>query len=346
VIDISPYISNLLFDHDCVIVPGFGGFVANYKPAEIIHAEHTIYPPSKAISFNKYLRNNDGLLVNAVRSNRNISFDEATQLIALWVNSSNSLLKHNESLHLAKIGVLQNDIEGNTQFIPDFSINYLKSSFGLKPVYAQPVMRGKEVELTFDHDYKTVQQKPAASFKRVWKIAAAVLLLVGAFAMMELMWLGIEIPSMRIDEASVMSIFPPFMQQVEPDIKPLPIEAESTPVTPIQGDTTKDETALNEAIVKQEAVEETTPQIIAPKISATENAGGYFVIIGAFKEQQNAENAMALLGNKFSDKDVFIEPAGQLTKVGFYAGSRFADAKIALDSAREICPDSWLLKKN
>ena len=31
---LSLYISNLLFDHDCVTVPGFGSFLGNYKSAE------------------------------------------------------------------------------------------------------------------------------------------------------------------------------------------------------------------------------------------------------------------------------------------------------------------------
>jgi hypothetical protein len=32
---IEQYISELLYKYDCVIVPGLGGFVANYKSATI-----------------------------------------------------------------------------------------------------------------------------------------------------------------------------------------------------------------------------------------------------------------------------------------------------------------------
>ncbi|NLA48282.1 MAG: hypothetical protein GX876_02335, partial [Bacteroidales bacterium] len=60
--DITSFIRELLFSHDCVIVPGFGGFVGNYAPARIDRATSTFYPPSKQISFNRNLRNNDGLL--------------------------------------------------------------------------------------------------------------------------------------------------------------------------------------------------------------------------------------------------------------------------------------------
>ena len=29
------FLAELLYDHDCVIVPGFGGLVANYRPAKL-----------------------------------------------------------------------------------------------------------------------------------------------------------------------------------------------------------------------------------------------------------------------------------------------------------------------
>ena len=36
----DPYINELLFDHDCVIVTDLGGFIANYRPASINPALH------------------------------------------------------------------------------------------------------------------------------------------------------------------------------------------------------------------------------------------------------------------------------------------------------------------
>ena len=61
---IDNYICELLYDHDCVIIPGLGGFIANFEPARIIRKQHTIMPPSKKIAFNGKLKNNDGLLAD------------------------------------------------------------------------------------------------------------------------------------------------------------------------------------------------------------------------------------------------------------------------------------------
>ena len=45
------YISELLYRHDCVILPGLGGFITNYRSAQIHPVSHTLRPPSKSISF-------------------------------------------------------------------------------------------------------------------------------------------------------------------------------------------------------------------------------------------------------------------------------------------------------
>lgn len=44
---LDQYISELLFHHDCVIVPGLGGFVVNYKSAHISAVQNTFYPVKK-----------------------------------------------------------------------------------------------------------------------------------------------------------------------------------------------------------------------------------------------------------------------------------------------------------
>ena len=50
---VAHYISELLFLHDCVIVPEFGGFVGNKKSAYINPISGIIYSPSKQLLFNK-----------------------------------------------------------------------------------------------------------------------------------------------------------------------------------------------------------------------------------------------------------------------------------------------------
>ena len=92
------YISKLLFRYDCVIVPNLGGFVTNYKPANIHPIKNTFYPPSKGISFNKNLIHNDGLLANAISQENGISYEKALSIIEQGVAKIQQDLKHQNYL--------------------------------------------------------------------------------------------------------------------------------------------------------------------------------------------------------------------------------------------------------
>ena len=61
-VNLDKYIRELLLQHDCVILPGLGGFVANYRPATFDAFQKTAIPPSREILFNANLMHNDGLL--------------------------------------------------------------------------------------------------------------------------------------------------------------------------------------------------------------------------------------------------------------------------------------------
>ena len=64
-IELSRHIEALLLTHDCVIVPGLGGFVTQYVPAYYVEEENLFIPPHRTIAFNAGLSLNDGLLVES-----------------------------------------------------------------------------------------------------------------------------------------------------------------------------------------------------------------------------------------------------------------------------------------
>ena len=99
-LDLGQYIIQLLLTHDCVIVPGFGGFVANYCDAVHDESTHTFSPPSKKILFNSSLSHNDGLLINHIAEQLNVSYSEAEQMVRqsvddAWIElEKGTLLQH------------------------------------------------------------------------------------------------------------------------------------------------------------------------------------------------------------------------------------------------------------
>ena len=65
-IELAQHIETLLLENDCVIVPGFGGFVAHYSPATRVKEENIFLPPTRIIGFNPQLKLNDGVLCNLI----------------------------------------------------------------------------------------------------------------------------------------------------------------------------------------------------------------------------------------------------------------------------------------
>ena len=59
-IELAQHIEALLLENDCVIVPGFGGFVAHYAPATHVKEENLFLPPTRIIGFNSQLKLNTG----------------------------------------------------------------------------------------------------------------------------------------------------------------------------------------------------------------------------------------------------------------------------------------------
>ena len=78
---LSHYISDLLFQHDCVTSPGFGSFLGNYKSAEYDFKEEKFYPPFKQISFNSQIKDNDGFLAKHISKELNLSYEDSLKKI-------------------------------------------------------------------------------------------------------------------------------------------------------------------------------------------------------------------------------------------------------------------------
>ena len=90
---ISQYISDLLYRYECVTLPHFGAFLSHPISARINEATSDFYPPQKQLSFNGQLQSNDGLLASYISDVENISFEGATRKIEQQVSQLKSRLE-------------------------------------------------------------------------------------------------------------------------------------------------------------------------------------------------------------------------------------------------------------
>ncbi len=188
---IDQHIASLLFEHNCVIVPEFGGFVAGYSPAKVHVTQLLITPPGKTISFNKNLRQSDGLLANRISVVEGCTFAEAETLLNRQVQSIAADLKNKQQVVFENIGLFFLDQEGNLQFEPDFSVNFLPESFGLSPVHVLPIrnampfsedkpVEGKETPLFKDKMPRGNEPSGKATVGKKWPARLTSVVVIGA----------------------------------------------------------------------------------------------------------------------------------------------------------------------
>ncbi|MFD0777632.1 hypothetical protein ACFQZF_02955 [Flavobacterium myungsuense] len=139
---IEQYISQLLYRHQCVTVPGFGAFLTEIQSAHMHENTNSFYPPKKLISFNSHLKNNDGLLANHISKAENTNYENAVASIESEVVIWKSILEVNQKFTLKNIGELSFNVEKNLVFTPSENINYLTESFGLNS-FVSPSIKEK-----------------------------------------------------------------------------------------------------------------------------------------------------------------------------------------------------------
>jgi CCDC81-like prokaryotic HU domain 2/CCDC81-like prokaryotic HU domain 1/SPOR domain len=142
------YIAQLLYRHQCVIVPSFGAFLTEINTAFLNQSTHSFYPPRKVVSFNSNLKNNDGLLANHVSLSEKISYDAAVSAIATEVGQWHTILASNQKISLKNIGDISLNNASNTVFVPFENHNFLTSAFGLSTFVSPTIKREVLAQIT------------------------------------------------------------------------------------------------------------------------------------------------------------------------------------------------------
>ncbi|MGK0389439.1 MAG: hypothetical protein ACI94Y_002179 [Maribacter sp.] len=139
-ISVKGAIGELLYEHECVIVPKFGGFVKEYKPSSFDYVQGKISPPSSLLSFNDNLVVDDGLLIDFYKRKNRISLKKAQEDVKRFAKKSKITLENREVVSLPKVGRLLKDYENLIKFIPE-NHNFNTETFGLPKVRYYPILR-------------------------------------------------------------------------------------------------------------------------------------------------------------------------------------------------------------
>jgi hypothetical protein len=321
--DLSNYISGLLFIHDCVILPGFGGFVTNYHDAGHNPANHTFNPPAKDLMFNRNLIYNDGLLISYLSRQLKISYKEADLRIKQSVEDAWIRLERGETLSFEGIGSFRYNNNNILVFEPEVTENLLTDSYGMVSFRFPPLSYQSQTELITTKN--NIRYMTNDGIKKTLRVAAIAIPLIVVIA-------AIPIYRHRMLQQNAGFDF------ITPDSSEKPIEEI---ITALPSDTSLNE-VIEQSTDKRVALfyNETPPPLV--KRQATEGYT-YYIIGGSFKDEKNAQtHADVYLKKGFKPEIINTD---NLYRVSL--GS-FSDKVKALHELRRLRSDelnsnAWLL---
>ncbi|MCJ7446460.1 MAG: SPOR domain-containing protein [Bacteroidales bacterium] len=325
--DITPFIRELLFGHDCVIVPGFGGFLGNYTPARIDRNTGTFYPPVKQISFNSNLNHNDGLLVGRISESLKLNYGDARNIAEEFASALHKKLERGEKVVFDNIGTFINNQEGNVQFEPARDVNYHLDSYGLESFKFMP-LEGYDVRKRIA---RHIDKEPVrhSSFRKVlWRAAVIIPLLT----ILAVVWLKTDISKSRIESTTmnplVTAEFESNKKAVDENIA--------------AGEAKKEEIFIpasdNSAVAETPPVPETIPPV-------TPREDIYLLITGSFKSEENALGWADMLKKEGFSPEILNSPNG-FYRVSAMRCNTLATAVNMKKSISIKFPGTWYKKIN
>lgn len=310
---IDQYISQLLYRYQCVTVPGFGAFLTEYQSAQLDENAHSFFPPKKLISFNPFIKNNDGLLANHLAQAEKVPYEIAVTVIQNEVSLWKDKIQEIGHYSIKNIGAFSLNAEKNIVFVPTDHINYLKESFGLSS-FSTPAIKRE----AYKQVVETLEEKAPITFtpekrgsNKVLKYAAIITLSLG------------------LTSALGYKLYNNYLEQVQQE------------TLVVQSNVQK---KINQKIQEATFFIENPLPAVTLTVPADKVNTPYHVVAGAFRLEANAENAyQALLKLGFKAKRLKVNNHG-LFPVLYGSYPSYNEAHEAMKSIKKLDnKDAWLL---
>ena len=356
--NIDAYINKLLFDHDCVIVPGLGGFVASPRSAIHNKVHHSFIPPARVIAFNVFLRQNDGLLANYISSEEKIPFSEAMGFLEKYVERCFIEMEAGGRFIIAEVGELYYDAEKNIQFEPDNSALHFYDSFGLTNIRAVPVGNKEQKEnILLSPLRQSVSPKEKEKRKRQRKFSGRRMMNAMLIAGITL-WASFNLYIIAPHHFNFSGLNPFYKtESAKPTVKEKTFtvtENKNTaptavPVLPqveskdeIKNQVPSDK--INPENIEVKKAEENIPDAPVKEI-VPESIGNYFVVAGVFKIPSNAENFLAKLKADGYENSGSLEKENKPTMIFVTQHRQKEEALQSMRHLKENGMDAWIFSR-
>ena len=354
---ITHLIAELLFKHDCVIVPNFGGFVARNYNSNFSKGSNMLYPQSKHVLFNKNLIHNDGLLISALMQKNNMPVSEATKNIEDYKDYVQSLLSIKKRFELDNIGLLYIDAENSLRFEAKTDVNFLLESFGFEPVIANELVIEPEKQISIKQfeDRKITVETIIPKKKSYAKIATLAIGLPVTLAF--ILFAAYSKPMQPLLQSSFNPFYTPektytpsvfknnkavFIRSIE---KPsLLVDANGYASFKLSESGTVLVANVNDSIAKTDKTTVTRPLYVSSKNNHAYD-GRYQVVVGCFGVEQNAEKLVKELQLKNVNAGISGVNSKGLHVVSCGGFDTKEAASNLLSSVKANFPNAWVMSK-
>ncbi len=333
--DINRNIKDLLYRYDCVILPGFGGFLANYTPAAIDYDRNIFGPPSKKISFNSQLIHNDGLLISSVSTSSGLGYKDARKIVETFIQDARDQLNKGKRLEFDGLGTFFNGNDKTLRFEPDESVNYLSHSFGFS-TFEFDQLEEFDVRKKIRSRFKGITPTDRNRRNKVIRRAVIAIPVLIALTLVPLK------TNLFKSLSNTTSLGP--VKNSEPGE-----EVIENKMGEIQ-DHAADENAVyvvpEEASLPEPKGGESEDDAISLKKPLVSPSGSYYVIAGSFKNQDNAFRLQSNLRGQGYSGEIFNTDTG-FFRVALNGYETYSEAKSALRTYEIQNPVEkyWILKK-
>lgn len=183
-ISMIEHIEYLMLSNDCVVVPGFGAFIAQYTCSNNCAQNSTFTSPKRSISFNASINHNDGLLANSIAKKALIPYAEALKQIEKSTTICRQALSDGSEVPFGRLGFFISNAEGHIEFIPFHHELANDDFFGLQS-FSFPTLAERNAQVATDETVSETYSEPEINIgRRNWfshkavQIAASIVMLV------------------------------------------------------------------------------------------------------------------------------------------------------------------------
>jgi nucleoid DNA-binding protein len=307
--DIGKYIKELLILHDCVILPGLGGFVANYRSAEINEMLKIISPPSKSILFNRNIYYNDGLLIGHICVKTGMGYKDVEIQVQGYIEKILKTTGSGTKFTIDELGFFFNDKEKKLQFQAEPGMNFLIESYSLHDVHFRELFSQAEKPVKsqsyFSQEDRSVRRRKTVRVLVYTGIAAS---LLAAVILIPVRTGFLNYSDLRLFRS--------------------------------KGDLSTDKLPEKEITIT-ETIQKAAPATYKIEIKPAE----FHIIAGSFREFGNARMLMKKLEDQGLNVHI-LSSGSEYFRVSAGSYPNQEDASLALSAIRELpgMDSAWLLK--